>query len=264
MTSEHDNPRLTTRRRVNTVPAVTALFWATKAMTTAMGESASDFFVRATAPELAVVGGFCAFVLALVLQLRARRYDAWRYWLAVSMVGVFGTMAADVVHVGLGIPYIVSTPAFALFLAAVFATWWRTEGTLSVHEIDTRRRELFYWAAVVGTFALGTAAGDLVAVTFNLGYLASGFVFAALILVPYVGYRTRRMGEVLAFWFAYVLTRPVGASFADWLGQPPSRGGLGLGSGWVALVLAVGIAVAVVAMTVRDRQDAPEAAAVVA
>lgn len=241
------------RASVNTVPAVTAMFWVVKAMTTAMGESASDFLVRAFPPQLAVLAGLVAFVGALGLQLRAGRYVPWRYWLAVSMVGVFGTMAADVVHVALGVPYLISTVTFALFLAAVFAAWWRTQRTLSVHEITTRRRELFYWAAVVGTFALGTAAGDLVAVTFHLGYLAAGLVFAALIAIPYTAFRVGRMGEVLAFWFAYVLTRPVGASFADWFGQPPARGGLGVGSGWVALTLSAAIAAAVLAMTLRAR-----------
>ena len=220
-----------------------------------MGESASDFLVRAMVPEIAVLLGAVAFVVALTLQLRAGRYVVWRYWLAVSMVGVFGTMAADVVHVALGVPYAVSTCAFAVALAAVFVLWRASEKTLSIHSIRTRRRELFYWAAVMATFALGTAAGDLLAVTLHLGYLTAALVFTALLLVPAIAYRWFGMNGVLAFWAAYVLTRPVGASFADWLGQPASRGGLGLGSGRVALVLSVAIALMVVRMTVALRAE---------
>jgi uncharacterized membrane-anchored protein len=231
------------------VPEVAAIFWVTKAMTTAMGESASDFLVRAMPPELAVVLGAIGLGVALALQLRAPRYVPWRYWLAVSMVGVFGTMAADVVHVALGVPYLVSSTAFAVALAVVFVMWRRSEGTLSIHSIRTRRREWFYWAAVMATFALGTAAGDMLAVTFHLGYLTAGIVFTVLLLVPAAAYRWWGLAAVPAFWTAYVLTRPVGASFADWLGVEPGRGGLGLGSGPVALVLAVGIAALVSRMS---------------
>jgi uncharacterized membrane-anchored protein len=231
------------------VPEVTAIFWVTKALTTAMGESSSDYLVRAMPPELAVLLGAVGLAVALVLQLRSGRYVPWRYWLAVSMVGVFGTMAADVVHVGLGVPYAVSTVAFALGLGAVFVLWHRSEGTLSIHSIRTTRRELFYWATVMATFALGTAAGDLAAVTLHLGYLAAGLLFSAVLLVPAVGYRWLGLGAIPAFWFAYVMTRPVGASFADWFGVSAERGGLGLGSGPVALVLAVAIVALVVRMS---------------
>jgi uncharacterized membrane-anchored protein len=236
------------------VPEVVAIFWVTKALTTAMGESASDYLVRAMPPVLAVLLGFAGLTVAAVIQLRAGRYVPWRYWLAVSMVGVFGTMAADVVHVGLGVPYAVSTVAFAAGLAAVFVLWFRFEGTLSVHSIVTPRREAFYWAAVMATFALGTAAGDMVAVTLHLGYLAAGLLFSALLLVPAVGYRWFGLNAVVAFWFAYVLTRPVGASFADWFGVSAERGGLGLGSGPVALVLAAAIAALVLRMTWTARR----------
>ena len=134
------------------------------------------------------------------------------------MVGVFGTMAADVLHVGLGIPYVVSTVFYAIVLFVVFRTWYRVEGTLSIHSITTERREVFYWAAVLATFALGTAAGDLTAVTFGLGFFGSGLLFAAIIAIPALGYFRFGMNSILAFWFAYVVTRPLGASFADWLG----------------------------------------------
>ncbi|WP_426592130.1 hypothetical protein ACPPVS_10045 [Cellulomonas sp. McL0617] len=237
------------------VPEVAAIFWVTKALTTAMGESASDFLVRAMPPVLAVLIGAVAFAIAMVIQLRAQRYVVWRYWFAVSMVGVFGTMAADVLHVGLGIPYVVSTAFFAVSLAAVFVLWSASEKTLSIHSIRTRRRELFYWAAVMATFALGTAAGDMVAVTFHLGFLTAGLLFTAVLLVPAIGYRWFGMNGVLAFWFAYVMTRPVGASFADWLGVSPERGGLGLGSGRVALALALVIVALVVRMTFTQRAE---------
>ena len=140
------------------VPEATALFWLTKLLTTGMGESASDFLVHHFAPAAAVAAGFVAFCAALALQLRARRYVPAIYWFTVAMVGVFGTMAADVLHVGLHVPYAASAVFFVVALAAVFATWQATEQTLSIHSIDTPRRELFYWAAVVTTFALGTAA----------------------------------------------------------------------------------------------------------
>jgi uncharacterized membrane-anchored protein len=231
------------------VPEVTAIFWVTKALTTAMGESSSDYLVRAMPPELAVLLGAVGLAVALVVQLRSGRYVPWRYWLAVSMVGVFGTMAADVVHVGLGVPYAVSTVAFALGLAAVLVLWHRSEGTLSIHSIRTTRRELFYWATVMATFALGTAAGDLAAVTLHLGYLAAGLLFSVALLVPAVGYRWFGLGAIAAFWFAYVMTRPVGASFADWFGVSAERGGLGLGSGPVALVLTVAIVALVLRMS---------------
>jgi len=235
------------------VPEVAAIFWVTKLLTTAMGESSSDFLVRAMPPELAVLLGAAGLTVALVIQLRAPRYVPWRYWLAVAMVGVFGTMAADVVHVGLGIPYTVSTVAFAVALGATLWLWHRTEGTLSIHSIRTPRREWFYWATVMATFALGTAAGDLVAVRLHLGYLAAGLFFTALLLIPAIGYRWFGLGAITAFWSAYILTRPVGASFADWLGVSPARGGLGLGSGPVALVLTAGIVALVVRMTAADR-----------
>jgi uncharacterized membrane-anchored protein len=166
------------------VPEVTAFFWIVKALTTAMGESTSDFLVHTLVPEVAVVLGGIAFTIALYLQFTKDRYVPWAYWLAVAMVGVFGTMAADVLHVGLGVPYVASTIFYAIVLALVFRTWYWSEGTLSIHSITTPRRELFYWAAVLATFALGTAAGDLTAVTLNLGYFGSILLFAAIIAVP--------------------------------------------------------------------------------
>ena len=238
------------------MPEVTAFFWIVKALTTGMGESTSDFLVHHLVPEIAVVLGGIALVVALYLQFAADRYVPWRYWLAVAMVGVFGTMAADVLHVGLGVPYIASTIFYAVVLAVVFRTWYVSEGTLSIHSITTERREVFYWAAVLATFALGTAAGDLTAVTFGLGYLASGLMFAAIITVPAIGYWRFGMSSILAFWFAYVVTRPLGASFADWLSVSSARGGLELGTGPVSFVLAAAIAGFVAYLTVSGK-DTP-------
>src|SRR5882757_3227124 len=183
-------PRYTrySRTGFSKVPEVTAFFWIVKALTTAMGESTSDFLVHAIVPEIAVVIGFIAFCGALYAQFTKDRYVPWAYWLAVAMVGVFGTMAADVLHVGLGVPYIASTIFFAIVLALVFRTWYRVEGTLSIHSIHTPRREAFYWATVLSTFALGTAAGDLTAYGLGLGYAASAGLFAAAIMVPAIGY----------------------------------------------------------------------------
>jgi uncharacterized membrane-anchored protein len=223
-----------------------------------MGESTSDYLVHAMAPELAVVLGFVGFVVALAIQFSRRRYVAWTYWLAVVGVGVFGTMAADVLHVGFGVPYVASSVLYGVVLIAVFVSWQRTERTLSIHSIDTDRREAFYWAAVVATFAMGTAVGDLTAVTFNLGYLGSGVLFAAVIAVPAIGYRRLGWNPILCFWVAYVATRPLGASFADWMGKPSSAGGLGWGDGTVALILTaliVGL-VGYLTVTRRDVQQA--------
>lgn len=241
------------------MPEVTVYFWVIKALSTAMGESTSDWAVHRLHPVPAVLLGFVGFVAALVLQLAMRRYLAWTYWLAVVAVGVFGTMAADVLHVGFGVPYIMSTLLYAAVLTAVFVTWQRVEQTLSIHSIDTMRRELFYWAAVVATFAMGTALGDLTAVTLHLGYFASGLLFAGLILVPAFGFWKFGWNPVLSFWMAYVTTRPLGASFADWMGKPTSLGGLGWGDGRVALALTFAIfgLVAFLALTRLDVQLAP-------
>ena len=165
-------------------------------------------------------------------------------------------MAADVLHVGFGVPYVVSSALYGLALAAVFVSWQWTERTLSIHTVDTTRRELFYWAAVVATFAMGTAVGDLTAVTLKLGYLHSAVLFAVLILIPAIGYRWLRWNPILSFWCAYVLTRPLGASVADWLGKPKILGGLGLGDGRVASALTALIVIGVgyLAISRRDVQ----------
>jgi uncharacterized membrane-anchored protein len=238
------------------VPEITVYFWVVKALSTAMGEATSDFLVARLNPIPAVALGFLGFLGALALQFAMRRYLAWTYWFAVVMVGVFGTMAADVLHVGFHVPYIASSLLYAVVLAAVFFMWQRTEHTLSIHSVDTPRREGFYWATVVATFALGTAAGDLTATTFHLGYGWSIVLFAGIMAIPVVGFRAFNWSPILAFWFAYVVTRPIGASFADWVGKPKAIGGLGHGDGTVSLGLSVLIVllVAYLAITRKDVQ----------
>lgn len=228
------------RHAASKVPEVTVYFWIIKVLTTGMGETASDWLAHVLGPIPAVGIGGIGFVAALAVQFAVRRYVAWVYWTAIVVVSVFGTMAADVLHVGLGVPYLVSTPFFMVALAAVFVLWYRSEGTLSIHSIHTRRREAFYWAAVLATFALGTAAGDLTA-TIGLGYLGSAVVYAAAIAVPAVAHRWGGLNAVTAFWSAYVITRPLGASVADWMAMSHQRGGLDLGLGPVTLSWTVAI-----------------------
>src|ERR1700691_1454128 len=176
------------RQTLRKVPEITAIFWITKILTTAMGEATSDFFVLRINPYIAVMLGSVALAIALILQFSVRKYITWIYWLTVAMVAVFGTMMADVLHIQFGIPYILTTIFFAIMLAIVFILWQKSEKTLSIHMINNPRRELFYWATVLSTFALGTAAGDLTATTFGWGYLASGIVFAFVVAVPAVLY----------------------------------------------------------------------------
>lgn len=227
------------RRAISKVPDVAAFFWIIKVLTTGMGETTSDYLAHRISPIIAV--GVAGVVLAavLVLQLSVRRYVPWIYWAAVVMVSVFGTMAADVLHVGLGVPYVASTAFFVVALAAIFTLWYVSEKTLSIHSIVTRRREVFYWSTVMTTFALGTAAGDMTAVTMHLGYFTSGVMFAVLIAIPALAYSRFALKGILAFWCAYILTRPLGASFADWMGVSRARGGLALGTGPVSLALGV-------------------------
>ena len=235
------------------------MFWLIKVLTTGMGEAASDY-LAAVSLVLAGAVGLLGFVIAMWLQLGTERYVAAVYWFAVAMVAVFGTMAADALHVGLALPYAFSTAFYAVVLGIVFFLWYRSEGTLSIHSIVTRRREVYYWVTVLVTFALGTAAGDLTAVSLNLGYLASGVLFAVVIAVPAVLWWRFGLNEVVAFWFAYVITRPLGASFADWLGKPRSRSGIGMGDGRVTIAAAVAIVLLVsyVALRRNDIQPAIE------
>ena len=197
------------------------------------------------------------FAVAITWQFRTTGYRTWPYWSAVAMVAVFGTMCADVLHIVLGLPYLVSATFYAACLIVTFAAWHRCEGTLDIHSVVTRRREVFYWLAVIFTFAMGTALGDLLATTFHLGYLASAFVFTALICVPLAAWRLGA-NPVLAFWVAYVLTRPIGASFADFFGMAKDVSGMGYGHGAVSVVSLV-LVLASFAYLSRSGIDQPEA-----
>ena len=237
--------RLPPQPRAVKVPEITALFWVIKILTTGMGEATSDWMAGGSI-ALAAGVGLVAFVGALWWQFRTPRYVAAIYWFAVMMVAVFGTMTADGPHKVLGIPYAVTTAGYAIVLAAIFTFWYQSEGTLSIHSIVTRRRETFYWLAVLATFALGTAVGDWTAVSLHLGFFSSGILFGVAILVPFVAYTWFDLNPVVAFWCAYVLTRPLGASFADWLGKPHTKaGGLGYGDGIVAGIATIIIGVLV-------------------
>jgi uncharacterized membrane-anchored protein len=238
------------------VPEISAVFWLIKVLTTGMGEASADYL---STLSLVLAGGVgvVGIVVALWWQFRTPRYTAVAYWFAVVMVAVFGTMVADGPRVVLGISYLASTIICAAVLAGILVAWWRSEGTLSIHSIVTRRRETFYWLTVLATFALGTATGDLVADTLHLGFFWAGAFFAVLMVVPALGWWRFGLSPVVAFWTAYVLTRPLGASFADWLGKPHSfAGGLGLGDGPVSAVALVLIVVLVgyVAVSGRDVQ----------
>ena len=237
------------------VPEITLIFWVLKLLTTGMGEAMSDFMGQHSVPIAGAVG-IIGLWFALWLQFRTPEYRAPVYWFAVMMVAVFGTMAADGIRDGAGISYAVTTPLFAAIVAAIFVAWWRSEGTLSIHSITTRRREAFYWAAVLATFALGTAAGDLTAYSLGLGFWESAVLFGVVFAIPAVGWLRFDLNPIVAFWAAYIVTRPLGASIADGFSKPRS-GGLGWGDGTVsaiALVLFIGL-VTWVAVTKRDVQE---------
>lgn len=238
------------------VPEITLLFWVLKLLTTGMGEAMSDYLGSVSVPLAGAIGIFGLW-FALRMQLRTREYRAPVYWFAVMMVAIFGTMAADGVHDGTSAPYAVTTVLYGLLVGGIFLYWYRSEGTLSIHSITTRRRESLYWAAVLATFALGTAAGDLTAISLNLGFFDSVLLFAAVISVPAIAWWRFALNPILAFWAAYIVTRPLGASFADWFSKSHTLSGLGLGDGPVsgaALLVFIGL-VAYVAATKRDIQS---------
>ncbi len=241
------------------VPKITTYFWVAKLLTTAMGEATSDFLVFHTNPYLAVVGCGLLFLAAIWLQMRSNRYTAHYYWFAVIMVSIFGTQIADVTHVVLGVPYDISTSVFLVALIGILSTWKLKEKTLSIHSVHTPRREAFYWATIVATFALGTAAGDMTASSLDLGYLGSGLLFVLLFGIPVIAYFMFDLNEIAAFWIAYILTRPLGASFADWTDKPIRFGGLGLGSGPVSISLTLVIFMLLIFLII-SRVDDPNRA----
>jgi uncharacterized membrane-anchored protein len=257
MRARDDVPGATAVRRhlipapvASKVPAIIPLFWVAKVLTTAGGEATSDYLK--TLGNL--VGGGTEVVLfaaALVAQFHCRRYRAVAYWSFAYAIAIFGTGVADFLHVDVGIPYAGTTVLWAVVLSVVFVVWHRVEGTLSIHSITTRRRESFYWATVFATFALGTALGDLTASTLHLGYLSSGIAFACIIALPAIAAWRFRVDAVAAFWFAYVVTRPLGASFADYVSKSRGASGVGFGDGATALVCTIAVALLVLALAVR-------------
>jgi uncharacterized membrane-anchored protein len=220
------------------VPEVILLFWVVKILTTAGGEVTSDYLKK--------YGNFGGggvevglFVIALVLQFRTRRYRAFAYWFLAYSIAIAGTGLADFLHLDVHISYAGTTILWAVILGAVFWFWQRSEGTLSIHSITTQRREAFYWAVVFATFALGTALGDFTAASLGMGYLDSGFFFFALILLPALAWWRFGLNSVAAFWMAYVVTRPLGASFSDYVSKPASLSGIAFGNGQTAVVIAL-------------------------
>jgi uncharacterized membrane-anchored protein len=237
------------------VPEITVLFWVVKLLTTCGGEAVSDYLALGNRQVgAAVEGGLLA--VALVWQFRTRRYVATAYWALAFAIAIFGTGVSDALHLFIGIPYAGTTLLWAVVLALIFWAWYRSEGTLSIHSIVTRRREAFYWAVVFATFALGTALGDFTASVLGLGYLASAIMFLFIILIPAVFWWRFGLNSVAAFWFAYVVTRPLGASFADYFGRARALSGAGFGSGRVAVIVAIAVAILVgyLAVTRRDIQ----------
>ncbi len=216
---------------LNKVPEVTLIFWLIKILSTTVGETGADYLAVNAGLGTMLTDALSVTLLLLVLwrQLSASRYVPWVYWLSVVLLSIVGTQITDALTDGLEVSLYLSTGVFGVLLAVVFATWYRRERTLSIHTIVTRRRELFYWAAILLTFALGTAAGDLATEALGLGFRIGVFVFGGLIAATYVAFRLGA-NPVMTFWIAYVLTRPLGAALGDLLSQSPEYGGVGLGT----------------------------------
>jgi uncharacterized membrane-anchored protein len=252
-----DMAMLDTSRPANRVPIVTLDFWLIKLMAVTMGETAADYLavnlgLGLTATSLLMTG---VLVVALGLQFAQRRYVPWAYWLAVVLISIVGTLVTDNLVDNFGVPLTVTTAVFSVALAVTFLIWHRSEGTLSIHDVTNVRREAFYWLAILFTFALGTAAGDLVAEHFGLGYLATGILFGMIILALAIGYFLLGLDAILGFWLAYIFTRPLGASFGDLLSQPGDYGGLGFGTIITSALFLAAIAAIVVYMTLRGRRQ---------
>jgi uncharacterized membrane-anchored protein len=241
---------------INRVPEVTLVFWILKILATTVGETAAD--VLSTTFKLGTV--VTSYVMAALLlislafQLRAKRYVPPIYWIVVAFISVVGTLISDNLVDNLGVPLATTTLIFSVALAAVFVFWYFSERTLSVHTIYTLGRELFYWAAILFTFSLGTSGGDLLSESLGVGYAISGLIFAAGIALTYLAYRLKLFNEVLAFWIAYILTRPLGASIGDLLTQPRDAGGLGLGTIPVSVMFLLAMLVLVIHLTREEKK----------
>ncbi|MGB4813121.1 MAG: hypothetical protein WBP13_11665 [Methylophilaceae bacterium] len=236
---------------LNKVPEVTIYFWMIKIMATTVGETAADFLSFNLHFGLGITSILMGVLLliALAIQVRAKKYVPWIYWIAVVLISVVGTLISDNLVDNFGVRLETTTIAFSVALLATFITWHISEKTLSIHSTFTRRRELFYWAAILFTFSLGTAAGDLVAEAWKLGYATSALIFAGMIGLVAFAYYKFRINAILAFWVAYILTRPFGASFGDWLSQPKNIGGLNLGASGTSLIFLGIIIVLIIYLT---------------
>ncbi len=245
------------RKMLNKVPFVTLYFWIIKVLATTVGETGADFLNVKLGFGLNGTSVVMTILLAvfLVIQMRSERYVPWKYWVVVVLLSVVGTLLTDTLTDQFGLSLYISTAAFTIALITTFIVWYRSEHTLSIHEIHSTRREAFYWATILFTFALGTAGGDLVSEKSGLGYLIATLVFAGGIALITVGFYARLIGSVLAFWLAYILTRPLGASIGDLLTQPLANGGIGLGTMVVSGVFLVIIVSLVIYMTVSNVDD---------
>ena len=237
---------------LNRVPRVTVDFWLIKLLAVTMGETAADYLAVNMGLGLTATSAIMTLVLigALSLQFLQGRYVPWAYWTAVVMISVVGTLLTDNLTDNLGVPLQASTVGFTIALALTFFIWWKKEGTLSIHSIFTARREGVYWLAILFTFALGTAVGDLIAEVFGLGYVMTGLIFLGIIAVIAIGHFNLGLNGILAFWLAYIFTRPLGASFGDLLSQPLEYGGLGFGTIYTSALFLGAIIVTVIYMTV--------------
>ncbi|RWL80312.1 MAG: hypothetical protein EOR67_21130 [Mesorhizobium sp.] len=246
----------------NRVPDVTLDFWLIKIMAVTMGETAADYLAVTLGLGLTVTSLIMSGILivALVLQFAQKRYVPWAYWLAVVLSSVVGTLVTDNLVDNFGVRLETTTIIFSVALALTFIAWYASEKTLSIHTIFTTRREIFYWLAILFTFSLGTAAGDLVAERFDMGYLATGLILGGLIAAIALAWFFLGLNGILAFWLAYILTRPFGASFGDLLAQPVEYGGMGLGTTFTSLTFLGSIVVIVLYMTLKSLIDEDEQA----
>lgn len=249
-------PKAAAPAPLNRVPDVTLSFWLIKLLAVTMGETAADYLAVNLGLGLPATSAIMVGVLAvaLVLQFAQRRYVPWAYWLAVVLISVVGTLVTDNLVDNFGVALTTSTAVFAVLLALTFLAWFLAEGTLSIHEVFNFRREAFYWLAILFTFALGTAAGDLVAEQFGLGYLATGVLFGMIIASLAIGYFFLGLDATLGFWLAYIFTRPLGASFGDLLSQPVEYGGMGFGTVVTSALFLATILLTVVFMTAMLRR----------
>ncbi len=241
----------------NRVPRVTWDFWLVKLLAVTVGETAADLIAGNLGLGLTMTSLLmsCFLVVALFFQFAQRKYIPWIYWLTVVLVSVVGTLITDNLVDNLGYSLTSTTVVFSIALAATFAIWYASEKTLSIHSIYTFRREAFYWLAILFTFALGTSAGDQAAEGFNLGYLVAGLMYAAIIAVITIAFYMGKMNGILAFWLAYIITRPMGASFGDLLSQPIENGGLGFGTVITSFIFFAGILATVVYMSYSHDGD---------